>query len=109
MTGIGFSQGDPNLVLYPYDEDGKQCGRSNGTLYNYTSYPYIYFYAAVSNVKDYNVTGLIQGVCVSSCPKNFTGSLLTPGTIDCMPTTKNPNCQVLKTDFYDSISCILFF
>jgi len=57
-------------------------------------------------VKDYNVTGLIQGVCVSSCPTNFTGSLFTPGTIDCMPTAKNPRCEVLKTDFYDSIPCI---
>ncbi len=95
VTALGFAQGNPNLVLYPYDEDGRQCGRDNKTL----EYPYLYFYAAVTNLKNYNVTGVAQGVCVSSCPTNYTGFL------NCTGTAKNPNCAVTMWDFYVSTSC----
>jgi choline transporter-like protein 2/4/5 len=95
VTALGFAQGNPNLVLYPYDEDGRQCGRDNSTL----NYPYLYFYAAVSNLKDYNVTGVAQGVCVSTCPSNFTG------TLNCISTKKNPKCAVSIFDFYVSTPC----
>jgi hypothetical protein len=96
ITGLGFNQGDPNLVLYPYDEDTQQCGRGN-----LTDYPYLYFYSAVSNLKDYNTTGVVQGVCVGSCPKNYTGKL------NCTATKKNPNCNVDFMNFYVSIPCKL--
>ena len=25
---LGFKNGDPSLILYPYDEDGNECGRN---------------------------------------------------------------------------------
>jgi hypothetical protein len=96
VTIMGFSEGNPQLVLYPYDTDGRQCGYT--TL---TAYPYLYFDQAVSNFKTVNVTGIATGVCVSSCPSTYTGVLA------CAPTTNNPNCQVAQTDFYVSIACKL--
>lgn len=90
---LGFSEGNPQLVIYPYDTDGKQCGY--GAL---TAFPYLYFDEAVSNSKSINVTGIVTGVCVSSCPSTYTGVL------PCAPTTHNPFCDVLITNFYVSTS-----
>lgn len=95
VTILGFSQGNPNLVLYPYDEDGRQCGR--GEL---TDYPYLYFYEAVSNFKDININNIIQGVCVSTCPSEYMQYL------SCTPTTSNPDCEVSSANFYVSTKCI---
>ena len=94
VTALGFQNGNPNLVLYPYDEEARQCGRDT-----YTTHPYLYFYAAVSNLKEFNITGIAQGVCVSECPKTYTG------TLKCLPTTKNPSCTVKEADFYVSVPC----
>ena len=59
----GFSNGDPGLVLYPYDSSGNQCGRPDTVTDNYN---YIYYAAArnihtISDFSDYRV-------CVKSCP-----------------------------------------
>lgn len=94
VTILGFSQGNPDLVLYPYDEDGNQCGR--GTL---AQYPYLYLYKAVSNLQSYNITHIAQGVCVSSCPSEYTE------TLPCYSTVKNPDCSIDKIDFYSSAEC----
>jgi hypothetical protein len=94
VTILGFSQGNPNAVLYPYDEQSRQCG-----FQGLADYPYLYFYAAVSNLKTINTTGVVQGVCVSSCPTNFTGKL------NCTPTVQNKDCSVNQIDFYVSIPC----
>jgi hypothetical protein len=94
VTGLGFNQGDPNLVLYPYDEDTRQCGRGN-----FTDYPYLYFYKAVSNFQSINTTGIVNGVCVSSCPGNYTGKL------NCTATKANPSCSVDYLNFYVSTPC----
>jgi len=96
VTGLGFSKGNPNLVLYPYDDDGRQCG-----FQNMKDYPYLYFYQAVSNLKTINTTGVVQGVCVSSCPGNYTASL------NCSKTKANPNCSVKQIDYYVSTPCKL--
>jgi hypothetical protein len=96
VTILGFSQGNPNLVLYPYDEDGRQCGRND-----LKEYPYLYFYQAVSNFKDINVTNIIQGVCVSECPSEYVENL------KCVPTRDNQNCAVSENNFYVSTECNL--
>lgn len=94
ITVMGFSQGNPDLVLYPYDEDGNQCG--NGDSINF---PYLYFYDAIDNFQSYNVTQLAQGICVRTCPTTFTG------TLDCYPTQENPACLVRQYNFYVSSVC----
>ena len=100
VAGLGFSEGNPNVVLYPYDEDGNQCGRVN--VSNLTNYPYIYFYNVTANVQNYNFTGIAQGVCVSSCPSTFNGTYT---TLNCYPTKLNPNCAVQQYSFYVSTTC----
>jgi hypothetical protein len=95
VTIMGFSQGDPNLVLYPYDEDGNQCGRSK-----LVEYPYLYLYAASSNLKEFDLGKVAQGICLTSCPTNYTGIL------PCYPTSKNPACTIKSDDFYVSTSCM---
>ncbi len=94
VTAYGFNQGNPDLVLYPYDEDGRQCGRLNNTLY-----PYLYLYNAVSDVKSVNITNITRGVCVTYCPTNYTGYL------SCLPTKNNANCSVTWENFYVSTEC----
>jgi choline transporter-like protein 2/4/5 len=92
VASFGFSKGNPNLVLYPYDEDGNQCGLGSAT-----QYPYIYFYNTLDNLNNYNTTGIAQGVCVTTCPTEFTGRL------DCLATLINPTCQVTNSSFYISM------
>lgn len=57
---IGFSHGQPALILYPYDSSGNQCGRPSQSA---SSYPYLYFPAAeiFQNFSDYRI-------CLKSCP-----------------------------------------
>lgn len=96
IAGLGFSEGRPDLVFTPMDEDGRNCGK------NLTAdYPYIYLYSVVSNFQSVaNVTNVLSNsVCVSSCPKNYTGFL------PCAKTTKNPTCAVNLIDFYSSYAC----
>jgi choline transporter-like protein 2/4/5 len=94
VASFGFSRGNPTLVMYPYDEDGRQCGTGSNT-----KYPYLYFYDVVDDIKDFNTTGLAQGICVSDCPKNNTGKL------SCLPTAHNPDCSVTNSSFYISMPC----
>lgn len=93
---LGFSQGNPNLVLYPYDEDGRQCGRTSETL----KYPYLYLYKTIEQISSASLNNTTDGVCVSSCPITYNGSL------DCIPTTKNIDCSVTQKNFYVSTPCI---
>jgi hypothetical protein len=95
IAAFGFTKGNPNLLIYPYDEDGYQCGYKKGE-----QFPYLYFYNSVDNVKDFNTTGIAQGVCVKDCPEVY------KETLDCMPTLNNPYCKVTNTSFYSSMPCI---
>ncbi len=90
---LGFSNGDPNLLLYPYDDDSNQCGYKN-----LTDYPYIYFYKTLSNAQSLNITASMSGVCVASCPT-------VNEKLNCTPTTHNPDCSVSIVDFYVSTPC----
>jgi choline transporter-like protein 2/4/5 len=92
VAGLGFSQGNPDVVLYPYDEDGRQCGKG------LADYPYLYFYKAVSNTTYTSTAGLTQGVCVKTCPSERTSKL------DCKPTTLNTDCSISNENFYHSTS-----
>jgi hypothetical protein len=97
VAALGFSQGNPDLVLYPYDEDGRQCGRNETTL----GYPYLYLYKTMEQILDAEIGNITTGVCVSECPTTFTG------TLNCTPTKNNPNCEVTEKNFYRSTSCKL--
>ncbi|OMJ83106.1 hypothetical protein SteCoe_16026 [Stentor coeruleus] len=60
---IGFSNGDPDLIIYPYDSSGFQCGRPDR---NTEDYKYLYYPAAgirdsISNYTKYRI-------CLKSCP-----------------------------------------
>ena len=44
---LGFRNGDPSLILYPYDEDGNECGRNETK-----DYKYLYFYNSIENFKN---------------------------------------------------------
>ena len=44
IAALGFTKGNPDMVIYPYDEDGKQCGKGTGQ-------PFRYFYNTVGNLK----------------------------------------------------------
>ena len=57
VCAMGVKGGDPNLVLYPYDEDGKQCGRDE-----YKDYKFLYFYNVASNLKSFNTSSVVLSV-----------------------------------------------
>ena len=46
---LGFANGQPSLIIYPYDEDGNACGKDG----DYKDYPYIYFYDAIKDAKNF--------------------------------------------------------
>ena len=98
---LGFKNGEPTLLLYAYDEEGKACGHSEG----YKDYPYLYFYSVLTGMSQLEVENIINGVCVSACPnetlkksdyvnKNY--------TLDCHATQNNPTCGVSYLNYYES-------
>ena len=103
---LGVSYGDPNVILYPYDDDGKQCGRDE-----YKDYKYLYFYSVVSNLQNFTLSKTISGFCVKDCPKDIYNSSQNPAdiTVDCKPTTNNLNCNIKYHDFYNSTKSKFYF
>jgi choline transporter-like protein 2/4/5 len=96
IASLGFTKGNPNLIIYPYDEDGVQCGKEG------QPYQYLYFYNTVSNLASVtNATAIAQGVCVTTCPNSY-------GKLDCRPTKKNPLCDVTAENFYFSTTCNIY-
>jgi solute carrier family 44 (choline transporter-like protein), member 2/4/5 len=69
---IGFGNGDPALVLYPYDSSGYQCGRPSTVT---SDYKYIYYAGVVNGKTINNFTN--YRVCLKSCPSE------TSTNIDC--------------------------
>lgn len=95
---FGFTKGNPNLLIYPYDENGRACGlQLNG-------YPYIYFYNAVSQIAWGGNTSKIlgQSFCVAECPTNWTNR-----NLNCTPPKSNNNqsCSVDLINLYLSSPC----
>ncbi len=92
ITGAySFYKRSPKLLL-PMDEDGNFCGY--GSLKKYDK---LYLYKITEN----NVIG--NRVCVSSCPKNFTGYMKS------FPVKKNLRGELEKKYFYASKECKLFY
>ena len=76
--------GDPNIIISPYDAMGNFCGRDAG----FEEYPYLWY-------QDLAATNwLVSSVCVKECP-----TWATKG-IECKKTANVDNCQ--PTVQYDS-------
>lgn len=103
---LGFYNGNPNLILYPYDEDANQCG-VNKTK----DYKYLYFYNSISNLESFNISQVANSICVKVCPNETFPSSENDIAVDCWPTGKNPNCKIIKSNYYESKGCkyIIFF
>ena len=92
---LGFTKGNPNLLIYPYDENGKACGL------DYKNYPYLYYYNAVSSLSFSGNKSNILGnsFCVANCPSNWTNT-----TLSCSPPV-NKTCNVTIDNLYLSSPC----
>ena len=98
---LGFKKGNPTALLYTYDEDGNACGHTEG----YKEYPYLYFYTVISGATQFDTDKVINGICVSECPKEKikeSDYSSTPYILKCHPTKNNPNCQVTYSNYYES-------
>jgi hypothetical protein len=95
---FGFTKGNPNLLIYPYDENGRSCGLE------LKEYPYIYFYNAVSQIALGGNTSsiLTQSFCVANCPTSWKNNVL-----NCTPPKSNNNnsCSVTLPNLYLSTPC----
>lgn len=98
---LGVKYGDPNVILYPYDDDGYQCGRNE-----YKDYKYLYFYSVSENLKNLNVSKATNGFCVKECPNNKYDNSDNPADIpvDCKPTSQNKDCSIKYNNYYNSTS-----
>lgn len=74
---LGFKDGNPSLILYPYDEDGNQCG-----INELKDYKYLYFYESISNIINFNVSGIANSICITSCPNKQLSEVETEIIID---------------------------
>ena len=92
-----YDKGDPNIILYPYDDDGRQCGRED-----YKDYKYIYFYEAKENVKSIKLGGVLNAFCVKDCIKTKIPEGQTYMTFDCKTTSKKTDCNVDEDNYYTS-------
>lgn len=94
---LAFTEGNPDLILYPYDEDSGQCGRGDRLRY-----PYLYFYSSTENILTFNSSKIVNTFCVQKCPDESIPEN-TAATLICYPTTKHPNCQVDYKNYYKSM------
>jgi hypothetical protein len=87
---VGFSKGNPALLMYPYDTSGNQCGRPGEVTY---AYPYLYYpYPGLNND---------LRVCVKACPDSLDSQL------QCYPTQHVPECpQAYPTNSFLMRFCI---
>ena len=102
---LGFVNGQPSLIIYPYDEDGNACGKDG----DYKDYPYIYFYDAINDAK--NLIDLrkegekLHSFCLKECPQNaFKGDEDNQDvkTLKCKVVSRNNDCKITKKNYYRS-------
>ena len=97
---LGFANGDPSIIIYPYDEDGNACGKDG----EYKDYPYIYFYNAVEDAKNLIDLGKedqkLHSFCVKECPQDKLEESST--TLQCVKVGRNQDCKIDKTNYYRS-------
>lgn len=96
VTGLGFSKGNPDLLVYVYDEDGHACGKSGEAA---ADYPLLYLYDAISQIKSLKTDFINQSICVKRCPTSYDNT-----TLECLPTTNNTDCSVSEDNIYLSES-----
>lgn len=102
---LGAYYGNPDLILYPYDEDGNQCGRGN-----LKDYKYLYFYNIYEDLKNALSDKKASTFCVKTCPygEKFEEKIgtkdLTPSetTAECYKTKSNNNCSISAKAYYNS-------
>lgn len=92
VTILGFSQGQPQEIMYIYDEESNACGKT-GTVTE--QFPFLYLYTAISDLKSASTSFVNHGICVKQCPSNYEMT-----TLDCHPTTNNQDCKVAKQNIY---------
>lgn len=92
VTIMGYNGGQPELLMYIYDEDGNPCGREGNVT---ADYPYLYLYNAISQAKSLDSQFANQGICVKECPTSFNQT-----TLDCYPVTNNTNCTVEEENVF---------
>ena len=92
-----FQKGDPNLLLYPYDEDGNQCGRKD-----LKDYPYLYFYKAKDNLNKIITKHDINSFCLKECPNEKFDDDLSSTQLQCFPTSQNTDCTISKKNYFTS-------
>ena len=92
-----FKNGDPNLLLYPYDENGNQCGRNEAK-----DFPYLYYYKAKDNLNKIITKHDINSFCLKECPNQEFDDDLSSIKLDCYPTNENTDCTVSKKNYFTS-------
>ena len=92
-----YDKGDPNIILFPYDDDGNQCGRGL-----YKDYKYIYFYKAKEDAKKVKLGSALSAFCVSDCFQEKLSDTETEKVFDCKPTKLKTDCSVSKENYYTS-------
>ena len=68
---FGYIQGDPAVLLYPYDSEGQQCGRPNSVT---ADFPYLYWPFPLRK-------SIAERVCVRQCPRAYAAA------VDCYNST----------------------
>jgi len=92
VTALGFSQGNPDLITYVYDEDGNPCGKSGEAA---ADYPYLFLYNAVTQLNSLDTDLANQAICVKACPTNYNMT-----TLECLPTSNVPECKIEKANIF---------
>jgi hypothetical protein len=80
VGAVGFSRGDPTLLLFPMDSAGNQCGRGQTKDYSYLYYPLAAIYANFTEAR----------VCMKECPKG-------DSNLECY---NNERVQCVGKEFY---------
>jgi hypothetical protein len=97
---IGFKNGDPNLLLYPFDSSGNQCGLPDSAT---VDYPYLYYPVPVKD--------LSYAVCVQHCPKNASDVFCKSNNWvqDCSFTIRESDNSTSHADVYSSTGVLKRF
>lgn len=88
MCGVtGYLRGDPEILTYPYDYDGNQCGAPGSKA---EEYPFLYFPYPVPDCLDYTV-------CVKDCPDDSASS------IECYLNTAFSDCLFVGISEFECV------
>ena len=74
IAAYGFTQGNPDLILYPFDVAGNQCGRPDSST---SDYHYLYYIDPVNDP--------IYTVCVQDCASPCSTYFPTSWVLGCVP------------------------